>query len=110
MDFAGLEMERARSSSPALPRISDLLPARREESDIIRLDSSPPVQRLRVEESRKLGDMASPPKPKPKGKKYFLVRDSLVGTFCEVGEEEVKDRSRAWRHSQVEVVDLSGDS
>jgi Holliday junction resolvase YEN1 len=109
-DAGGLEAERARSSSPALPSISHLIPGRREESEVISLDSPSPVPRLQGEEaSKKLGDMASPLKPKPKAKKYFVVRDSLGGNFCEVDEEEVKDRSRAWRYSQVEVVDLSGD-
>jgi Holliday junction resolvase YEN1 len=110
LDFACLEMERARSSSPALPSISDLIPARGEQSEVISLDSSPPVQQIRIEESRKLGDMASPPKPKPKGKKYIMIRESMDCRFwTEVDEAEIKEGSRAWRHSQVEVLDLSGD-
>jgi Holliday junction resolvase YEN1 len=111
LNSAGVEMERARSSSPALPRIFDLLPARREEREVIDLASSPPVPRSRAGNgSGGKEEMASPPKPKPKtkGKKYIAVRESSGGVFCEVDEKDVKDRSRAWRHSQVEVLDLTG--
>jgi len=111
LDYTGLEMDRARSSSPELPSISDLLPTRRQESEVIDLASSPPVLRpLAGHKDSGKGEMASPPKPKPKAKKYIVVRQSTDDKFWkEVDEKDVKDRSRAWRHSQVEILDLTGD-
>jgi Holliday junction resolvase YEN1 len=106
-------LERARSLSPALPTISDLAPTRANEIQVIDLASSSPAsRRLPAIETSGKGQISSPLKPKPKSKKYFVVRDSLdnqAGRFFEVDEEKVKDRSRAYRCSQVEVLDLTGD-
>jgi Holliday junction resolvase YEN1 len=93
--------------------IPDLASKRTDEARVIDLASSSPAPRHQpaIETSGK-AEMASPLKPKPKSKKYFVVRDSLdnqAGQFFEVDEEKVKDRSRAYRYSQVEVLDLTGD-
>jgi Holliday junction resolvase YEN1 len=105
-------MERAMTSTPALPNIGDLAPATAEPPEIVDLASSSPIRMSLLSlDTLGRGEMASPPKPKPKSKKYFVVRDSLdgrAGQFFELDEEKVKDRSRAYRYSQVEVLDLTG--
>jgi Holliday junction resolvase YEN1 len=106
------DMERAMTSSPALPSISDLAPATAEPPEIVELASSSPIRMSLLSlDTLGRGEMASPPKPKPKSKKYFVVRDSLdgqAGHFFELDEEKVRDRGRAYRYSQVEVLDLTG--
>ena len=43
-------------------------------------------------------------------KKFIMLRDSLPGTWKEVDEEQaVKSGGRAFRYSQVEVLDLTED-
>ena len=105
-------MERAMTSTPALPNIGDLAPATAEPPEIVDLASSSPIRMSLLSlDTLGRGEMASPPKPKPKSKKYFVVRDSLdgrAGQFFELDEEKVKDRSRAYRYSQIEVLDLTG--
>ena len=47
----------------------------------------------------------------PRQKKYILLRDSLPGTWKEVARDQlVEGRSRAWRRSGIEVVDLSASA
>ncbi|KAH8598272.1 hypothetical protein B0O99DRAFT_58312 [Bisporella sp. PMI_857] len=47
------------------------------------------------------------PKPREQ-KKYIMLRESLPGAWNEVDESKVtKGKSRAWRYSQVEVLDLT---
>lgn len=52
--------------------------------------------------------------PVKERKKYIMLRESLPGGWKEVGEEEVPviqgrgRRERAWRVSQVEVLDMTG--
>jgi len=44
------------------------------------------------------------------GKRYIMLRDSLPGAWKEVDEAEVpRGRNRAWRRSQVETLDLTGN-
>jgi Holliday junction resolvase YEN1 len=106
------DLERAMTSSPALPPIADSASATAETPEIVDLSSSSPIRMSLLSlETRVKGEMASPPKPKPKSKKYFVVRDSLdgqAGHFFELDEEKVRDRGRAYRYSQVEVLDLTG--
>jgi holliday junction resolvase YEN1 len=47
---------------------------------------------------------------KGKGKKFLMLRDSLEGSWKEVGQESIAKitRGRAWRASQVEVLDMTG--
>jgi Holliday junction resolvase YEN1 len=43
-------------------------------------------------------------------KKFIVLRESLPGAWKEVEESEMKpSRARAWRESQVEVLDLSAE-
>ena len=117
MDTAAIpesDMESAMTSSPALPTIADVPPETAEIPEVVDLASSSPIRMSLLSlDTRGKGEMASPPKPKPKSKKYFVVRDSLdgqAGHFFELDEEKVRDRGRAYRYSQVEVLDLtSGD-
>lgn len=48
----------------------------------------------------------------PERKKYIMLRESLPGGWKEVGEEEMAvpkgRRGRAWRVSEVEVLDMTG--
>lgn len=42
-------------------------------------------------------------------KRYIMLRESLPGSWREVGREDlVEGRSRAWRMDEVEVLDLTG--
>jgi Holliday junction resolvase YEN1 len=106
------DMERAMTSSPALPIIADSASATAETPEIADLASSSLIRiSLFPHDTGGKGEMASPPKPKPKPKRCFVVRDSLdgqAGHFFELDEEKVRDRSRAYRYSQVEVLDLTG--
>lgn len=50
---------------------------------------------------------------KEKRKRFVMLRESLEGSWKEVGEDELmpakeRGRSRAWRKSKVEVVDMTG--
>ena len=55
-------------------------------------------------------DSASPAVKASRGKKYLLLRESLPGAWKEVDESVVKGaRGRAWRQSQVEVLDMTED-
>ncbi|PMD26265.1 hypothetical protein NA56DRAFT_744446 [Hyaloscypha hepaticicola] len=106
------DMESAMTSSSALPTIVDVSPETAETPEVVDLASYSPIRMSLLSlDSRGKGEMASPPKPKPKSKKYFVVRDSLdsqAGHFFELDEEKVRDRGRAYRYSQVEVLDLTG--
>ena len=43
-------------------------------------------------------------------KKYILLRESLPGAWKEVDASDlVQGKSRAWRYSQVECLDLSAE-
>ncbi|KAF5868639.1 putative flap structure-specific endonuclease protein [Botrytis fragariae] len=43
-------------------------------------------------------------------RRYIMLRESLPGSWREVGREElVEGRSRAWRAEEVEVLDLTGE-
>jgi holliday junction resolvase YEN1 len=105
--------ETAMISGQALP-ISDIVPASAKATEVIGLGSSSPISSpFPAIEAGGKEEMASPPKPKPERKRFFVVRDSLdsqAGRFYEADDEKVKDRSRAYRYSQVEVLDLTGDS
>ncbi|KAN0090380.1 hypothetical protein V8E51_018959 [Hyaloscypha variabilis] len=94
------------------PSIDDFAPARRGEGEVIDLASSSPLAPRPQPPIGTCADqeLASPPKPKPKPKKYIVVRESTDGTFWEsVGDENVKGRGNAYRYSQVETLDLTGD-
>jgi hypothetical protein len=54
-------------------------------------------------------------KTKGRGKKYIMPRESLLGAWKEVDEEQLTERNgrgreRMWRESQVEVLDLTNES
>lgn len=150
---------RARSSSPALPSLEELLSPSskphekdkhspeisrraleisetlerferavsriretshdRDERDITTIPSSPDVPRSPINMSprrRKItpkGDSSAvlpEPKAKEKKKEYIMPRDSLPGSWKEVDEHEIKGRrSRAWRLSQIEILDMTAD-
>ncbi|RAL67912.1 hypothetical protein DID88_008637 [Monilinia fructigena] len=43
-------------------------------------------------------------------RRYIMLRESLPGSWREVGREElIEGRSRAWRMEEVEVLDLTGE-
>lgn len=50
-------------------------------------------------------------KEKEGGKKWVVPRESLEGSWKEVGEEQASERmrGRAWRASAVEILDMTGD-
>ncbi|CAD6441761.1 f1e95285-fdb3-4c39-bae9-6cd83862432f [Sclerotinia trifoliorum] len=49
-------------------------------------------------------------KQKKNSKRYIMLRESLPGSWREVGREElIEGRSRAWRVEEVEVLDLTGE-
>jgi hypothetical protein len=94
-------------------------------SQVINLDSSPPVARTMAPPPRtKQGTLDSLPKTKAKGKegkKYIMLRDSLPGGWKMVDEDEEgggvreegrgkgKGKGKKWRMSEVQVLDLTGD-
>ena len=82
--------------------------------EITTIQSSPPNTRspvnltpgLRVSKDQDL----KPQRKAVKGKKYLMLRDSLPGTWKEVDESMIgNSRRRAWRQSQVEVLDMTTD-
>jgi Holliday junction resolvase YEN1 len=116
LDFAALEVVRAKYSSPPLPNLPDLLGACEETSE---------HARKAVQELYELGNEGvhastnsssiEEIKTKVKGKKYIMPRESLLGAWKEIDEEHLTERNgrgrgRMWRESQVEVLDLTGDS
>ncbi|KAJ8066672.1 hypothetical protein OCU04_005716 [Sclerotinia nivalis] len=49
-------------------------------------------------------------KKEKNSKRYIMLRESLPGSWREVGREElIEGRSRAWRVEEVEVLDLTGE-
>ncbi|KAH8763400.1 hypothetical protein BGZ57DRAFT_1017914 [Hyaloscypha finlandica] len=105
-----LDLPRAKDWLPTLPNTSDLVPARAKEAEVIDLASSPASRAVPAIETGERGEMASPPKPMPRPKKYTMVRESTDGTFWEgVDEEKFQRRSNVHRYSQVEVLDLTSD-
>ena len=104
---------RAHSSSPDLPSLRELAMPRESASktcfaqpEFITLSSSPEAVRARTHE------MAPPESKAHKGdrKKYIMLRESLPGAWREADASQlVQGRSRAWRYSQVECLDLSAD-
>jgi holliday junction resolvase YEN1 len=81
-------------------------PARAQEAEAIILISSPPApNNFQASE-----ETASLPDCMRKGRKYTVVRESTDGTFWDaVDEEEVRGRGHAYRYSQVEMLDLTGE-
>ncbi|RDL41350.1 uncharacterized protein BP5553_01329 [Venustampulla echinocandica] len=98
--------------------------------EIISLSSSPPVPspsasllnphedteyQEHIESNETTSTTGEEPEPlkKPKGKKYLMLRESLPGAWKSVGEEEMerkpRGQGRAWRMSQVEILDLCND-
>jgi holliday junction resolvase YEN1 len=82
--------------------------------EITTIQSSPPNTQSPVILSPRLSvskdqDLKSQRKA-VKGKKYLMLRDSLPGTWKEVDESMIgNSRRRAWRQSQVEVLDMTAD-
>jgi len=108
----------ASSSSPALPSLDQVLtPTEGLVNKIINVSSSPAIVRpshinmspgWRPPKSITNQEILVNSKAKFPQKKYIMLRDSLPGTWKEVQESQVPERrGRAWRISQVEVVDLS---
>lgn len=158
LDFSPHQEQRARSSSPALPTVSELLSSRKPDPDpslakdsnsgygesheVITLSSSPPIPAVRsrrhliqthlppnltaFEEDEVFGALPGRHKQKKEKMKYIMLRESLPGAWKEIGEDTFEQHAaigddkgrgrgrekgwRAWRMSQVEVLDLSGDS
>ena len=128
-----------RSSSPSLPSPSnipssssssssiltaDKVPAQKDVI-VIALSSSPAVQSPStdvIERGEGNDGVGTEVNEGKKGKKYIMLRESLPGAWKEVDEVEMemgtrrgtgrrmgKGKGKAWRRSQVEVVDLSGE-
>jgi hypothetical protein len=139
IDFSS-PVSRARSSSPALPTVFDLVSPLRVslststltedqtavEKAVITLSSSPPApipfaadkyqisgkSTQQIDQADQLRDLDINSAHGWGRKKYIMLRDSLPGMWKEVDESEMETRqgtrpTRAWRQSQVEVVDLS---
>jgi Holliday junction resolvase YEN1 len=111
---------RARSSSPELPSLQELLyPAPRPEEKEVITSSSPltPQPSTNVSHNDRKLPMREEAKRALKlgekglnAKKFIVLRESLPGAWKEVEESEMKpSRARAWRESQVEVLDLSAE-
>lgn len=107
---------RARSSSPDLPSLKELAPPRRQARPmpsptrtISLLSSSPEAARSQTRGEAL--EVAALDNNIPNGpKKYILLRESLPGSWKEADASElVHGRSRAWRLSQVECLDLSAE-
>lgn len=115
IDFLSL-VSRARSSSPDLLSLQKLAQtdlagkARSAESACITLSSSPEAI-TQVRDN--ICEVTVPENNVTKGtngKKYIMLRESLPGTWREADASElVYGRSRAWRYSQVECLDLSAE-
>lgn len=110
-----LEAGGARSSNTrtiTTPRRNPGVSSSRSQPEITTITSSPPAPvptppRHPAETSR---DEDPEPKAKARGKKYFMLRESLPGSWKEVDESLVRvGKSRAWRMSQVEVLDMTED-
>jgi Holliday junction resolvase YEN1 len=136
IDFQA-SIARNRSSSPGLPPLEDLFPRRGDDSgksgpgslnqdstceptppnnpqpEITTITSSPPQPPSPAKMAPPNHVNGSPPSkpPRTKSKKYLMLRESLPGMWKEVDESVVPPaaRSRAWRQSQVEVLDMTED-
>jgi holliday junction resolvase YEN1 len=116
LDFAALEVVRAKSSSPPLPSLPDILDACEETSEHTRKA----VQELYATRNEEIQVSAESSKmeeiqTKVKRKKYIMPRESLLGAWKELDEEQLTERNgrgrgRMWRESQVEVLDLTSES
>jgi Holliday junction resolvase YEN1 len=139
IDFSS-PVSRARSSSPALPTVFDLVSPLRAslstsvlredqttvEKAVITLSSSPPApipffadkcqisgkSSQQIDQVDQLRDLDIKSAQGRGRKRYIMLRDSLPGMWKEADESEMETRqgtrtTRAWRQSQVEVVDLS---
>jgi Holliday junction resolvase YEN1 len=111
-------VSRARSSSPKLPSFQELgLPRNQTkampspERTISLLSSSPEATRTQAGEGAYGVAVHENNIPKgANGKKYILLRESLPGAWKEADVSElVHGKSRAWRYSQVECLDLSAE-
>lgn len=130
---------RSRSSSPDLPELPDICasglladtsrrlgeanspsvskdgPLGRPQPEITAISSSPPPPEEQEAMPRLQQTKDSSPKPLSakavRSKKYLMLRESLPGMWKEVDESAVPRaaRSRAWRRSQVEVLDMTED-
>ena len=115
-DNFDLPIRLANQEAPCLgevpPSLSDRSPARPGEAGVIDLASSSPVAPKSsppIENSRKEGK-ASPAKARSKAKKHIVVRESTDGTFWEAADDvKARGRGNAYRYSQVETVDMTGD-
>ena len=113
IDFLSLA-SRSRSSSPSFPPVTELVspavPARKTpavEAECSTLSSSLDATSTQAETD--VGESVLGTKAVNK-KKYILLRESLPGAWKEADPSElVQDRSRAWRYSQVECLDMSID-
>jgi Holliday junction resolvase YEN1 len=93
------------------------VPHRRRETEITTITSSPPNPPSLVPISPLHTWPATDENKKPQrrnvvrgGKKYLMLRDSLPGAWKEVDESMVGTaRSRAWRQSEVEILDMTAD-
>jgi Holliday junction resolvase YEN1 len=118
IDF-GSSASRDRSSSPELPALGELNSPRRKArvnaspTEAISLLSSSPEAVKHPKPVKKQPEMAAPemkPETKAKEKKYIMLRDSLPGAWRPADLSElVPGKSRAWRMSQVEILDMTGD-
>ena len=106
-------VSRARFSTPDLPPLRDLASpavvnkARSAELEYVTLSSSPNATQSPIME-----DVcgATVEGKAVNRKKYILLRESLPGAWREADISElVQGRSRAWRYSQVECLDLSAE-
>ena len=92
-------------------------PGRRRQPHVISLSSSPPVAIKRPDDTEP-EERTKERRGESVGKKWLMLRDSLPGAWKEVDEVEVAGRKgtractrrRAWRLSQVEMVDLSAET
>jgi Holliday junction resolvase YEN1 len=93
------------------------IPVDRTELEIMTITSSPPTIRSPAPTSlhrHARASLGEDPKPQPEKaatrKKYFVLRESLPGSWKEVDESMAGGtRSRAWRQSQVEILDMTED-
>lgn len=90
------------SPSPSPLKSSKLpKPSKREQTKTIRKQT---IETQIVEES------FDEKKKEKNSKRYIMLRESLPGSWREVGREElIEGRSRAWRAEEVEVLDLTGE-
>jgi Holliday junction resolvase YEN1 len=104
-----------RPPSPEVPFQNSLSPircpmkVRRAEPDFITMSSSPGVTGSQVEDDT-VEAASEVVAEKTNVKKYILLRESLPGAWKKADASEiVSGRSRAWRSSQVECLDLSAE-